>query len=177
MWYSLSNRKSVARGRGGESERDGGDVSQSPDSSPLRKENPTPPPEKENPRRKIGGFFFRLVRMGKGSLSLFSPPPLPAKERSLLLCDIHVDDLIACTLSSCVRTAGQGEAKGLEEGTHSTCFPTVVSRNKNRLCSKTCGGYEILMTKVIRKNHFCISEIEQQLDQERWIPPRREFIE
>ncbi len=53
-----------------------------------------------------------------------------------------------------------------------------VSRgNKNRLCSKTCGGYEILVTKVIRKNLFNISEIEQQLDQECWIPPQRDFIE
>ena len=31
--------------------------------------------------------------------------------------------------------------------------------------------------KVIRKNHFNISGIEQQLNQECWIPPRREFIE
>ncbi len=44
--------------------------------------------------------------------------------------------------------------------------------NKNRLCSKTCGGYEIFVTKVIRRSgdHFNISKIEHQLDQECWIP-------
>ena len=49
--------------------------------------------------------------------------------------------------------------------------------NKNRLCSKTCGGYEVLVTKVTRGNRFNISKIEQQLDQEHWIPPQRDFIE
>ena len=44
-------------------------------------------------------------------------------------------------------------------------------KNKNRLCSKTCGGYEILVTKVIGRNYFNLSKIEQQLDQECWIPP------
>ncbi len=55
--------------------------------------------------------------------------------------------------------------------------PIGSCKNKNRLCSKTCGGYEILVTKVIRRHHFNVLKIEQQLDQECWIPPRRDFIE
>ena len=54
-------------------------------------------------------------------------------------------------------------------------FPVVrIRTNKNRLCSKTSGGYEILATKV---NYFNLSKIEQLFDQECWIPPRSEFIE